>query len=298
MQSDHIHSAHREWLDARDVFLGRNWRAQDIGRGLAMARASQHPLCQRLAAIYCEMGDSALADKRLVLARLREEGDEDCELMLLRGWLAGFDEAVVQRAAEMGSARGAGLMAARGRGETKREWAERAMAGMDPQGFFEMSKYVREMGDEARADVLLRDAAELGWVQAQVDLASKEKNDAMKRMEWLCKCFRYNPRVMGEEVENLIEQLRKDEENAAKVLFYFGETHRDNVETAASWLPAKIREDAFRVWKENSSKTRDAVVCWILCARQLHVHKDVRRIITTMVWESRHEAPFVVEIAK
>ena len=45
--------------------------------------------------------------------------------------------------------------------------------------------------------------------------------------------------------------------------------------------------EMFDFWTDSA---RDAIVTWVLCAKRLPLHKDVRKMISLLLWDSRKEA--------
>ena len=45
--------------------------------------------------------------------------------------------------------------------------------------------------------------------------------------------------------------------------------------------------ELFRFWTDSA---REMVVAWILCAKRLKLNKDVRQVISILLWETRKEA--------
>ena len=44
-----------------------------------------------------------------------------------------------------------------------------------------------------------------------------------------------------------------------------------------------------RMYDSCIERAREAVLCWMLCARRLGLYKDVARVVGRMVWEGRGE---------
>jgi len=139
-------------------------------------------------------------------------------------------------------------------------------------------------------------AAELGWEQAQAVMVSYECFP--KSLYWSAKLSRYRDRNTF--VEHLEESLKRPDiyQHLRVVLLAF---------KACTRMKQSLYDENARLCTGYSvmyhiaiAKARDACVAWVLCANRMAggarhpICKDVRRIISKLVWRSRKEGLYLV----
>ena len=153
---------------------------------------------------------------------------------------------------------------------------------------------------------LTRKAAELGWVNSQVFFGLSLEGK-YERMVWLSRAalFGRNADLVRETLA--VVKAFEETGNYGNAVFLAGATLRRNSQLLelsranhyvfnsmrASESDLKICARAVELFDFWTDSTREAVVTWIICAKRLFLHKDVRRIISLLLWESRKEALYV-----
>ncbi len=56
--------------------------------------------------------------------------------------------------------------------------------------------------------------------------------------------------------------------------------------TSAQWAFVSGLMDLYRKWEENA---KNAIMCWTICASRLKLYKDVRQIISKLLWKEKME---------
>ena len=172
-------------------------------------------------------------------------------------------------------------------------WATLASEQKDPHGTFLLHRcYFQGRGcekDASKAFILLEAAAELGDSFA-INAVAGNLADPIEKMRMLCEIapFRYVASFFGHLSAVIHAHDRKSVFMAGKILQgHLNESEKGVfaflVSDARFFVCAQAVE-MFEIWIKEA---RDACVTWILCAKKLNVHKDVRRLIARSVWNGR-----------
>ena len=306
------------------MYLGENMRRRSFSLGNDLAALSTHGEAVFLSSLRLT---PEMRSSEVVAACLTREGD--ARALFFAGAFLGHDKrpVLVRRAAELGHARAqAWASVLETSPEERREWAAKSARQGDPMGLYELARVKREEENGGRGrreerggreerreeekeegkkdakeeeyEELLRQAAERGWVRAQIELALLLR-DPMERMEWLCRAAPYGAggRYLAREVARVVTEFDWSGRGAG-VVFLAGQTLKGHVHVEDrrafddTHKPLRRRElDAcvravslYDFWTKNA---RDSVVVWVLCAKRLNVNKDVRRKISRLVWSGQ-----------
>ncbi len=144
-----------QWLDIRDMFLGLNNAAQDIGHALDLCRDCAHPDARRLSDFFCGQRVTSSVKVCEVLQQPHLE-DDSLALFLLAVLLQNQDRnhlfSLIRRAAERGCAAAqARLSCTEGQPEQRLMWARRAAEQGERDGFAAIGMCMLFEGDKPQA---------------------------------------------------------------------------------------------------------------------------------------------------
>ncbi len=212
----------RQLLEARDHFLGLNWRVQDVALGLRLLRACDHHVAHWLLRLFpvASPPPSPAEAKKLFLARAalcaseRDAGvanndealrEEESRCLSFAGLVSGCDRPLIELAASKGDPLGMAVAAEWGGAEERIQrlkWAKKAREKGEPQASCRVAHAVwmasgegSEDGDDGKemremreqAEKLYLEAAERGWASAMYYVAQRcrKESDWFERSRWL-----------------------------------------------------------------------------------------------------------------
>jgi hypothetical protein len=278
------------WFEARDLFLGQNYVSRHLHSALQLASQCEHEDAQWL----CCVVTSAHRAKEELL----KQGDDPRAMVFVAVLSDEMDFSLIRRAAVAGSFLAQGFMAHHCDGNEKMMWAESAAAGGDPRGLHELAVEL-EVVDCERSISLHKQAAELGWVQAQFDYGLSLSEDDPERYWWWLKTCSRSDDFLEDLLDALQVQLSRFEVYGdGKTVFAIGEGIEDNLcvvsKTVFDICVSKARFSAatlsVKLYKTWCNQAREAIVLWILLAKRNRdtINSDVRRLIAKMVWNNRN----------
>ncbi len=298
------------WLHARDVFLGINGCTQDLATGLRLASQCDHDEARWLCDVFMASGGLRSSLDRQSPPRSPEVARS---ILLLRKKSSAFSLALaalvvfpyrmdeLRQAAEQGVALAQGFLARASQGPEKLTLALRAARQGDAQGMCVAAELqlsgVGEVAKREESLALLRRAAELGWVHAQVLYgATAFSVDQAERYVWLgrggASCY-----SLLDEVEMQVERFDGPDGAGRRAIVYeIGKALCGHVKLARQQVfgrpvkqGGKLRTAvrAVALFEEWCQRARLAVECWMLVAKRVGVCKDVVGIVAAMVWQSR-----------
>jgi TPR repeat protein len=288
------------WWDICDRLAASEGRVEIMSDAIDAARECQHPDAQWLASLY---PDGVGEDSEEVLSALTEyaeEKNDPCALYLAGGM--SFDPALVDRAAELGFAPAQAYMAGWCTQHTSKFlWAQKAAAQSHPAGMFELGELLFKgrgcAEDKVTALAIWRESAELGHPTAQyIWGALGVGEDELQRVMWWGRsAARGNSDAAKDLVAAASKQLFEVEVRSPRVVFELGAAFKGHfgggrVFGMSSWSAADdfaLAQQCVELHDEVLVQARDAIACWLMLARRLGVSKDMRLLITRILWERR-----------
>ncbi len=287
-----------DWWAARDRFLGRNMKMLDLNEGLELARKCDHPEGAWLVSLFPRGAPGTLGEARGVL--LAHGGRDPRALAFAAALGAVGGHAMLQRAAGAGYPFAQSEYAARLFGAERVAWAEKAAKNDDASGMCILAQCASEGNgcerDPNRALQLWHRAALLNDVIAQHNVAKFMfgVHNPM-RYVWLCRA------AAGGYYHSVFETVWDAEQLAAaaprnsRALFTIGDGARRHVDRAQMTVFGR-RFVAFpgvlvalQVYAETCARAKASVDAWTVAARRLGVSRDVRRLISRLLWSVRDE---------
>jgi hypothetical protein len=282
-----------KWFDVLDK-LAEDGRALDVDRLLQMARECQHPDSQWLAALF--PAAVSVTEERVREVML-QQGD-DPRALYFASQLVRFDLGLLRRAAEGGFARAQVDVAWRTVGSAEKlELLEKACEQNDREGLFQLGRLVhRRFGYADRAINLSRSAAELNHLHAQFEYGEKAFGVGdWERFHWWAKAAEGGMGIVRlcRDVACLLPYFKRGE--CGRILSTVAPVIRKNLE---EWNAGGVflKTRAFRVVERLDmervlelhtamlARARSAIDCWSMAGRRCRVVKDMRVVISKMLW--------------
>ena len=185
-------------------------------------------------------------------------------------------------------------------------WAALAAEQQDPRGVNALSICFRYGDgcerDDALATELLGRAAELGNSRAILDFSDLFFLDRRPSewVKWICEVAPFGhgdyltcalPAVFAEFDKN---------GSCSDAICAAGETLKGNVDAkkkTAFGIPCErnftLCQRSVQIYELCCETARNACIAWILCAKNLFFHKDLRKMISTLLWKTRKNDPGV-----
>ena len=199
--------------------------------------------------------------------------------------------------AEMGDALAQGLLAFMA---NNYNLALTAAMNNDSIGLCELGcMYGANEGDVVIARDLLERSADLGNGNAIYFLAhSLFAEQPAKALEIMCEILPFDWTVdFCRHLENVVSQYAS-EPYFGGALMLAGETLKKMFDSESEFIarltPKVLPLRVVRWCVAASGVARTACVCWILCAKQMELHKDMRQLIAKFVWESRKRTHLII----
>ncbi len=303
-----------KWLEVRDTLLGDNRKKQDITAALALARDCKHPDAVWLTSVLD--GKYGLTKEKVREVFLSCEND--ARALCFGWWLTGdrWNNVVpLVRAADLGYGFACSCLCDAVRAEENQNLAfclaQRAAAQHERDGYFWSGIFARDgsCGCEqnfASARVNLSIAAELGGVVAACNFGHLLEEtlvaSSVSRWLWwsraashgLTSWFLVN---FPEHVHNFISGC-----GSALAMFAIGRSLYGNVSIEKREIfGARVHNfdslispanQAVSFYESQIKFARLAVGTWTLVSTRLHLMKDMRILISKMIWEARFEANY------
>jgi hypothetical protein len=290
-----------QWLEARNVLLGRNNKRQDVVEGLRLARACDHHDAKYVAGLFGSATPATPLEAQQVFCA---QGDDARALAFaaLVGPAVNADQ--LRRAADLGSALAQAELAALSDAADRLELARRAAGQGEPKAMTLVASmlFLGGAADTSEAVGLWREAALLGDATAQYYYAVRayDLQDA-RRYQWLGLAASNGDRAAPLSiVYDTVGQLRRHDARAAgagRVVFEIGRVLRGHVGRSGAVVfgvpvaNGEHREAAaravalHRAWEKSA---REALQMWTRVGRRCGVVRDVRRLVAQLVWAERH----------
>lgn len=185
-----------------------------------------------------------------------------------------------------------------------------AAKGVDATGTYELSRYflkgVSCEKNESLADELVERAADLGSIVAYCALLDTLR-DPKDKVKLLCNIVVVVPHLLRPFALNLrvlIWQFESDG-SCGDVIFEAGEVLEGSIDPEEDEVFGQKHGSDLDLFKrvlamhEGWCKAaRAACVAWILIAKRTGFHKDVRKMISKIVWKARSEARGAILLEK
>jgi hypothetical protein len=295
-----------KWYRARDVLLGRNCKWQDLEAGGRLASECSHVDAIWITGVFLKNRGVPKTWEEAQLW-LRAEGDDPraMEFAALIGGNRYVDEVLLLRAAEAGHALAQAVLAGRLEDlEEKFVWAQRAAHQGEPEGWYWLGYCFRNSWgvpkDLRRAVECDRYGAELGNAWLQYCVAQSYQDDRPEHFLWLgratasghagyffesctrqMKAYVFNPTAtLGCTIFQIGASLRGQNMVSGRLLF--------EKDVASANLAIKMHD----LW---CKLTRFALHSWGCVALRKGVSKDMRLMISEMIWESRREGLYLLD---
>ncbi len=271
------------------MFLGWGGLTQDMEGGLRLARECDHEDARWLLSLFPE-GPPTVEEAKEVL---NSQGEDATALYFAVSFcgstVAEID--LLRRAALGGVARAQAWMA----GETGDiEWAEKAAAQGDREGLCLLAEhYWNGTGcakDETRSLQLYKEAGDLGdptgyWTYGH--LAFNESDP--ERYYWWGRALANEGRwVEGHLASAALAQLKTFDTGASgRAVFEIGAACKGHVFGKLTEGHVRAVEQTVALHDTWCASAERAIYCWIWVAQQKKVAKDIRNIISKILWAMR-----------
>ncbi len=178
------------------------------------------------------------------------------------------------------------------------EWLQKAAAQGEPVAMFYLAHSLLDGTQSAemkqKAERLLRDAAELGHVFAQEDLAidfCEERSPEW--FAWMRRSFLQQEAAITntwpKRGANAVE-LYDNQPVSGRSVFEFG----SGLSSSVLWRERSGTSDlyelgarALELFEKWCNHARRAVQCWLWLSKQLGMGKDIRLVIADLIWDER-----------
>ena len=304
-----------KWFKARDVFLGLNFHKQDIREGLRLAAECDH----EEALLLCKIFSVRFAGNDSVTPQQAKEMFEGTDGLSLcfAGLLGGTDDKMLLKSAKLGYALAQAQVAERSMSESEKlKWATLSARQGEPMGFHVLGNCCDEgRGCEKnceQAQRLFKCSAELEFVQGQYAYGLSLGISDPAHFFWFGKAALYGKTFAA---SIFISGAMKvvggffSRNEGAPVVFQIGASLKGNIgPSALEYSVSEPKEAIFGIgvgcatserarqaigmFDEWCDRARLAVRCWALIAKRLHICKDVRIIISRLIWERRVDADY------
>jgi TPR repeat protein len=291
-----------EWYKIRDTFFGVNHVSQNIPLALELASSCQHPDARWLIEACDGKGVTTREDANRVFSAL---GQNDARALSFL-WLLGdqADLAPLRRSADLGFAFGQALLAFMSGSQEKFKLAQLAAAQGERDGLFLLGWCFCDgegcEKDEDKAKENFWPATELGDISAMIELGQLLEESDPRR--W---CLWGRVAALGASWNFLANfsfqvELFHSGSGSAAVMFAIGQALQGHLNEQARTIfrsnhfefdhlidPAK---QAIAFYEAQIKATKNAMRAWTLVGVKLKVVKDVRKLISKLIWDSREEA--------
>jgi hypothetical protein len=289
----------RAWYKIRDTLFGENEIKQDVKKALNLAAFCAHPDAVWLIKLFAGRDVSTWSEARQVF-RSCESDPRGRYFAAVLVW----DFVKIFEVAELGDAYAQARMAGQTKDEKRFCWAEKSASQGERDGFlwlgfcFNYGKGCEE--DLARAKELFFIASELGSVHSMTQFASFLDKTDPQRFVWLGKASAGG--IRGPFLAELEEQIETGAGHE-KVIFAIGRALKDHIDIGKRHFFEKphYRFDALIgpinqavvFFNFQLKSYRTAVDTWTLVGIRCEVVKDIRKMISKIIWDAREEAKYV-----
>ncbi len=293
-----------KWLDIRDTLLGQNSKKQDITAALALARDCKHPDAEWLTSIFQGKDVSTEEDARNVFLSVENDARALCFAWSLRD-VGRNDLSLLRRASEMGNGLACALLSDELQYEDEeaaRRLAEHAAAQYERNGFSCLGGWLfKKDSSAAKANYLI--AAELGDdVGAERYGCAMDESD-VARWIWLGRA------ALLDDHWSFIGSFQREVERFAsgfgspRNVFLIGRALKDNMDLERrcvfkdpydfDHLIGPVNQ-AIAFYDSQIKCARQAVDTWTMVAVRFGVVKDIRILISKLIWDAVFDANYKI----
>jgi TPR repeat protein len=294
-----------EWYKIRDMFFGVRFLPRNIPLALEMASSCAHPDARWLTEVCAGKNVKTIQQAKRVFSAL---GQNDARALCYM-WRCGVsmnaqDFAALHRSAELGFAYAQSLIAGRTRNDVERfKLAQLAAAQGERDACYMVGVCFRH-GDGCEKDLNKAKenflfASELGDVQAMCFLGDMLDDLDPQRWQWWGRAA-----ALGNAWNFLHEFARQvalfnSGSGSAAVVFAIGRALNGHVDEQARTILSEIfmfdsrigpAKQAIAFYHLQIEATKDAIKTWTLVGIHFNVVKDVRKLISKLIWDSREQA--------
>jgi hypothetical protein len=300
-----------QWYKVCDLVLGLNFVIQNISAGLELASSCSHPDASWLCELFEGNRSPSSEEARRVFLLNENDPRSLCFAALVINSRQP-DRGMLKRAAEAGNALALAWMAKLTDGSECLKFSEQSTAHGERLGICLLgSCYEYGYGcekDLPRAKENYLRAADLGdvWAMSRVAFLSQLNTSECwvwhgraARLGWAFPFFtHFEGQVLNLSCGNL---------KASGAVFAIGEALKGHVDVEKGTIFSesqrfKGRQDAaveaVKFFDAQCKATVKAIDAWTIVGIRIGVVKDVRKLISLIVWNARQEANYVVELPK
>jgi hypothetical protein len=297
-----------EWYKIRDAFFGVNFVDQNIPLALQLASSCEHPDARWLTEACAGKDVTTKEDAKRVFSALgQNDARALCFTWVLGDFVARQELALVRDSAELGFAWAQAWLAGKTRGEECFKLAQLSAAQRERDGFSWLGCCFRDgegcVKDLKKAKENLLLASELGEVLAMVSLGMFLQGSDPERWRWWGRAAArgYWGTFLGDFSKQV--ELFISGSGSAAVMFAIGQALEGHLKEVARTIfssgykfdaivdPAK---QAIAFYEAQIKATKDAMRTWTQVGIRFNVVKDVRKLISKLIWDSREKALYNV----
>jgi hypothetical protein len=291
-----------EWFKICDTFFGDNLVAQNVPLALELASSCQHPDARWLTKVCSGKVVQTKEDAKIVFSSLgQNDARALCFAWCLSNWE--FDLDPLRRSAKLGFAFALTRLARRTRGEERFKVAELAAAEGERDGFYHLGNCLCS-GEGCVQDLKLAKhnfllASHLDHSRAMLSLGELFDESDPQRWRWLGQAAARGLSARFMESFAKTVKLFYSRGGNKMTIFIIGRALHGHVNARLGTIfkdatnfesligPAN---QAISFYQGQLKACRDAVDEWTKVARRFNVVKDVRKLISQLIWDSREEA--------
>ena len=300
-----------QWRKARDIFLGFNLHKRDFARGLAMAQGIQHSDAIWLCNVFSEGLPQNKEDvcRAFMLPDNVQENEGRALCFSAFAVLPGVDQVVfpvesrhMKTAREKGNALALAWTLLNDRSVANKEHVELAYKTEkfpEPAIIFLMGMLLREQNSITESNKLIQRAAQLGFIEAQVFLCEQGGELDPNSYMWLGRAALSSRSKLL--VRMLIDVVRTTPMGTCLYqlgqLFStaeMGQLRRGFGVTLLEGENLRAVYHSIQYYKDANEAVLSSIKAFVLVNTRLRlVCKDVRNIITRMIWNDRATIEFI-----
>ncbi len=295
------------WLQARDTFLGHNYKCQDIKAALALARDCKHPDAEWLTSIFEGKDVSTKKKVREVFLSIQDDARALCFAWFMSPVA---DNSLLTRASDMGYAFASSTLSTLLEFENKVKafcLAQISGSQHERDGFYFLGRFLRG-GIGCEEDLNLGQekfllASELGLIWAAAQYGNLLNESDPFRWLWFGRAALCgSPDSFLDSFSQQVERFFSGSGNAT-IVFLIGRTLKGNINVEKKQIfGTRLNFDsrigpanqAVSFFESQIKSARLAVDAWIRVSIRLHLIRDMRIYITKMIWEGRFEANYKI----
>jgi hypothetical protein len=298
-----------EWYKIRDLLFGRNEVLQNFSLSLELVSSCSHPDACWLSNACVGKEAKKIEDALKVFLPMNDAR------ALCFAWLFDFfnrpDLTRLRRSAGMGFAFAEALLAGKTSGDEKLNFALLSAGHGERDGFHELGWCYLD-GEGCRKDVEMAKenfllASKNGHLGSMVQLGILlDEADPLRWHWWGQAAIRgYGWRFLREFTGQV--ELFNSGCGSAAIMFTIGKALQGHVNEEAKTIFGKVGQDARAIlpakqaiafYEAQIQATKHAMHAWIQVGIRWKVVKDVRKLIAKLIWDSREEALFHVEVKR